>query len=217
MAGHSLGEFTALIAAGAIALEDGARLVATRGRLMAEAANKRPGTMVALVGLSEDALEDVCRESDVEPCNYNSPSQVVVGGPIESVETASALAKERGGRALPLSVSGAFHTSLMESAADEFANAADACPIANPSIPVIANSSAEPLTTVAAIRRELREQITRPVLWHQTMRKMMSAGVNTFIEAGPGRVLTGLVKRAGEGLTPLSLDSAASLESLRNV
>jgi [acyl-carrier-protein] S-malonyltransferase len=217
LAGHSLGEFTALVAAGALELEDAVPLVATRGRLMAEASRQRPGTMTAIMGLDDGAVDEVCRRSGVQPCNYNSPSQVVVGGTLPAVEEASRLATERGGRALPLNVSGAFHTSLMASAAEQFAVAVDACPISDPSIPVIANSTAEPLTIAAAVRQELRQQIIRPVLWRQSLSKMISAGVTTFIEAGPGRVLSGLVKRAGPGLTAVSLDSVDSLDALRHV
>ncbi|MEE8346601.1 MAG: ACP S-malonyltransferase [Dehalococcoidia bacterium] len=216
VAGHSLGEFTALVAAGALDLEDALSLVATRGRLMRDASRRQPGTMAALIGLTGEALGEICRDSGVEPCNYNSQSQVVVGGPVASVKEASRLAKERGGKALPLKVSGAFHTSLMEPAAREFAAAVDACPIRDPSIAIVANATAEPLITAAPIRRELRQQIIRPVLWHQSVLKMTTAGVTTFIEAGPGRVLSGLIKRAGPGLRALSLDSVDSLDTLRN-
>jgi len=216
VAGHSLGEFSALVAAGALDLEDALSLVATRGRLMRDASQRRPGTMAALIGLSDAALDEVCRDSGVEPCNYNSQSQVVIGGPVAAVEKASRLAKERGARALPLNVSGAFHTSLMEPAAQGFAAAVDVCPIRDPSIPIVANATAQPLTTAAAVRQELRQQIIRPVLWRQSVLKMTSAGVTTFVEAGPGRVLSGLVKRAGRGLTTLSLDSADSLDTLRH-
>ncbi|TET95170.1 MAG: ACP S-malonyltransferase [Dehalococcoidia bacterium] len=217
MAGHSLGEFTALVAAGALELEDAVSLVGTRGRLMAEASQRQPGTMTAIIGLNGEALDEVCRRTGVQPCNYNSPSQAVVGGPLPAVEEASRLAREQGGRALPLNVSGAFHTSLMAPAAEEFAAAVDAYSISDPSIPIIANSTAEPLTTAAAVRQELRQQIMRPVLWHQSMLRMISAGVTSFIETGPGRVLSGLVKRAGPGLTAVSLDSVDSLDALRHV
>lgn len=172
--------------------------------------------MAALIGLNGDALDEVCRGSGVEPCNYNSSSQVVVGGPLAAVEKASRLAKELGGRALPLNVSGAFHTSLMAPAAQQFAATVDACPIRDPSITIIANATAEPLTTAASIRQELRQQIIRPVLWHQSVMKMSSASVTTFVETGPGRVLSGFVKRAGPGLTALSLDSVDSLDTVRN-
>jgi [acyl-carrier-protein] S-malonyltransferase len=217
VAGHSLGEFTALVAAGALQLEDAVSLVATRGRLMAEASQRQPGTMTAIIGLNGEALDEVCRRSGVQPCNYNSPSQAVVGGPLPAVEEASRLAREQGGRALPLNVSGAFHTSLMAPAAEEFAAAVDACSISDPSIPIIANCTAEPLTAAAAVGQELRHQIMRPVLWHQSMLRMISAGVTSFIETGPGRVLSGLVKRAGPGLTAVGLDSVDSLDALRHV
>lgn len=217
MAGHSLGEFSALVAAGALDLEDAVSLVATRGRLMAEASRRQPGTMTAIIGLDYESVDEVCRRSGVQPCNYNSASQTVVGGSLAAVEEASRLAGERGGRALPLNVSGAFHTSLMAPAADEFAASVEACPIRHPSIPVVANSSAEPLISAAAVRQELRLQIIRPVLWHQSLLKMISAGVTNFIETGPGRVLSGLVKRAGSGFTAASLDTVDSLDALRRV
>jgi [acyl-carrier-protein] S-malonyltransferase len=217
LAGHSLGEFTALVTAGAIDLEDAVSLVATRGRLMREASRERPGTMAALVGLNGEALEEVCTGSGVEVCNYNSPSQVVVGGPKAAIEDAGRLAKERGGRALPLNVSGAFHTSLMATAEPAFAAAVEACPIRDPLVPVIGNTTAEPLATAGAIAEELRRQITRPVLWHQTVMHMTETGVKTFVEAGPGGVLSGLIKRAGPGLRALTLDGADSLETLRDV
>ena len=217
LAGHSLGEFTALVASGAIDLEDAVSLVATRGRLMGEASRQRPGTMAAIVGLNGEALAQVCAGSGVEVSNYNSPTQFVVGGARTAVEAASRLAKELGGRGLPLNVSGAFHTSLMAPAATEFATAVDACPVREPFIPIIGNTTAEPLADAGAIREELRRQITSPVLWHQTVTSMIEAGVTTFVEAGPGNALTGLVKRAGPGLTALTLDSVESLEPLRDV
>jgi [acyl-carrier-protein] S-malonyltransferase len=217
LAGHSLGEFSALVAAGALAFEDAVRLVATRGRLMREASEQRPGTMAAIVGLNGEALDEVCRGSGVEPCNYNSPSQIVVGGPVEAVEAAGRLAKERGGRALPMNVSGAFHTSLMAPAAERFAAAVETCAIADPAIAVVGNTTAQPLSAAAAVRDELRQQIIRPVLWHQSVMKMTAAGATTFLEAGPGRVLGGLIKRAGPELRALSLDSVPAMEELREL
>ena len=217
LAGHSLGEFTALVAIGAIDLEDAVRLVATRGRLMGEAAKRSPGTMAALVGLGGEALEEICRDSGVEVCNYNLPSQVVVGGTAEAVDAASKLAREKGGRGLPLNVSGAFHTSLMAPAAEEFATALESCPVRDPFIPIVANTTAEPLTTAAAVRQELRDQILRPVLWHQSVVKMAAGGVTTFVEAGPGKVLSAMIKRADPGLRALNLDGVESLQALRDV
>jgi [acyl-carrier-protein] S-malonyltransferase len=216
-AGHSLGEFSALVAAGALDLEDALSLVATRGRLMRDASEREPGTMIAVIGLNGEALEEVCRASGVETCNYNSPSQVVIGGAVAAVEEATRLIKERGGRGLPLNVSGAFHTSLMAPVEEEFARAVDACPVRDAAVPVVANTTAQPLTKAAAVREELRQQITRPVLWHQSVMTMIEAGVTTFVETGPGRVLSGLIKRAGAGLTALNLDSVDSLAALRDV
>ena len=217
LAGHSLGEFSALVAAGSLTFEDALALVATRGRLMGEASERRPGTMAAVVGLNGEALDEVCRGSGVEPCNYNSPSQVVVGGTLEAVEEAARLARERGGRALPMNVSGAFHTSLMAPAAARFAEAVEACAIAEPAIPVIGNTTGEPLTTASTVREELRQQIIRPVLWHQSMLRMTAAGATTFLEAGPGRALSGLIRRIEADLTSLSLDSVSALGELRGV
>jgi [acyl-carrier-protein] S-malonyltransferase len=217
LAGHSLGEFSALVAAGSLTFEDAITLVATRGRLMREASERRRGTMAAVVGLNGEALDEVCRGSGVEPCNYNSPSQVVIGGTLEAVEEAARLAKERGGRALPMKVSGAFHTSLMAPAAARFAEAVETTAIADPAIPVVGNTTAEPLTTADAVREELRQQIIRPVLWHQSVMRMTAAGTTKFIEAGPGRVLGGLIKRMEADLTALNLDCVPALAELRGV
>lgn len=217
LAGHSLGEYTALVAAGALDFEPALALVRRRAQLMQEAGEREPGVMAALVGLDEDKVEEVCRRAGAEPCNYNAPGQTVIGGRPDAVERAAALAKQFGGRALPLSVSGAFHTSLMRPAADEFAAAVDACPLRHPAIPVVANASAEPLTTAEAVREELKQQLLRPVLWRQSTARMVEAGVTTFVEVGPGRVLAAMLKRAGPALKAISLSDLASLDALRHV
>ena len=217
LAGHSLGEYTALVAAGALDFEAALSLVRRRADLMQEAAQRAPGVMAALVGLDEEKVEDVCRRSGAEPCNYNSPGQTVIGGTPRAVEQAAAMARELGGRALPLSVSGAFHTSLIRSAAEAFAAVVDACPLRDPAVPVVANATADVLTTAEAVRTELKQQMLRPVLWRQSMARMVQSGVTTFVEVGPGHVLTSLVKRAEPGLTAISVSDASSLDALRDV
>ncbi len=195
MAGHSLGEYTALVVAGSLTLKEAIRLVAERGKVMQEAGLARPGTMTAILALSDEAVETICRESGAEPCNYNAEGQVVVGGTPEAVATATALAKERGGKAAPLNVSGAFHTSLLNEAAEEFALVVDATTIAAPTIPVVGNVSGRPMTSAEDVRSDLRVQMIRPVLWRQSVAVMSGLGVETFVETGPGRVLTSLMKR----------------------
>lgn len=214
LAGHSLGEYTALVAAGALGVDDALRLVWERGRLMQEAGERQAGTMAAVLGLEEDAVREICRLSGAEVCNFNSPTQIVLGGPQEAIERAAALARKRGGRFLPLNVSGAFHTSLMSSAAREFARFVDSVPLSDPLIPVVANGTARPMTTAAEVREELKRQIVSPVLWHQSVLGMVEAGAATFVEIGPGRVLTSLLKRAVPQVRALSIDGMSALEGL---
>lgn len=217
LAGHSLGEYTALVAAGALTFDDALRLVSERGRLMQQASTATPGAMAALLGLSEDEADELCRLSGAEPCNYNSPFQIVVGGTPAAVSRASALARERGGRVLPLNVSGAFHTSLMQGAAAEFARAVQQVALADPVIPVVGNVTARPLTVAEEVRAELKQQLVSPVLWHQSVTAIVGAGVDTFVEVGPGRVLSSLMKRAAPGVTSISIDGAAALPRRSNV
>ncbi len=208
LAGHSLGEYTALVAAGSLSPEDAFLLVRERGRLMERAGAARPGTMVALVGLDGRAAAEICRESGAEACNYNAPTQIVLGGTEEALEKASALARHRGGRTLPLNVSGAFHTSLMSSAVADLAAVIDRVHIAAPQIPVISNVSARPLEDADSVRTDLKEQITRPVMWHQSIMTMISSGVSRFVEVGPGRVLTAQLQRSNPEVHTHSLDGA---------
>jgi [acyl-carrier-protein] S-malonyltransferase len=195
-AGHSLGEYSALVAAGALSLDDGLRLLDTRARLMAEAGRSHPGTLAAIVGMDEEAVRAICADADVDVCNYNLPNQTVVGGTRANVGRAIELAKERGAqRALELNVSGAFHSRLMRPAADGLAKAVEAADVHAPEVPVVANASAEAMTTATAIRAELCAQVATAVRWHDSVTLMAATGVSTFIEFGPGRVLTGMVKR----------------------
>jgi len=217
LAGHSLGEYTALVAAGSLTFEDALLLVNERGRVMDEAGLARPGAMAALLGLSEEQADEVRRLSGAELCNYNSPSQMVIGGTPSAVQRASSLARERGGRVLPLNVSGAFHTSLMKAAADEYARAVEAAAISDPVIPVVGNATGRPLTSAGEVTSELKEQMVSPVLWHQSVIAMVEAGLDTFVEVGPGRVLTSLMKRTAPAVTAFSIDGAASLPRPSNV
>jgi [acyl-carrier-protein] S-malonyltransferase len=205
-AGHSLGEYSALVAAGALSLEEGLRLLDKRAHLMAEAGRSNPGTLAAILGMEEDAVRAICADADVDVCNYNLPNQTVVGGIRANVERAIELAKERGAqRAIELNVSGAFHSRLMRPAAEGLAEAVTAAGIEAPLVPVVANASAKPLTEASAIRDELRMQVATAVRWHDSVTLMAAAGVSTFIEFGPGRVLTGMVKRLAPQATLINV------------
>ncbi|MFL5733568.1 MAG: ACP S-malonyltransferase [Chloroflexia bacterium] len=197
MAGHSLGEYTALVAAGALTFTDALKLVAERGRLMYEAASAGGGSgMAAVIGMEDGALEEVCREAGVDIANLNAPGQVVISGPLEALEAATALAKERGARrVIPLQVSAAFHSRWMRPMSEQFARSIAATPFTAPSTPVVANVSAHPVTSPSAIRDLLAAQTYSPVRWVESVQYMASEGVTTFIEVGPGKVLSGLVKR----------------------
>jgi [acyl-carrier-protein] S-malonyltransferase len=212
VAGHSLGEYTALTAAGALDFEAGLRLVETRGRLTQAAADTTPGAMAAILGLDEVAAEAVCRDAGAELCNINSPGQIVIGGAKGAIAKACALAVERGAkRAIPLDVGGAFHTSLMQPAVAAMVKAVAAAGIRPPRVPVVTNDTAHPTTDAAAIERELTYQLTHPVRWVQCVEYMAAQGVTTFVEIGPGRVLSGLIKRIASGAQTKSINGAGSL------
>jgi [acyl-carrier-protein] S-malonyltransferase len=211
-AGHSLGEYTALAAAGAMTFEEGLRLVETRGRVTQAAADSTPGSMAAILGLDEEATLAVCEEAGAELCNINSPAQLVIGGLKDAVARACELALAAGAkRAIPLEVSGAFHTSLMQPAVVEFRAALDATPVISPGIPVVANDSAQPMSEPDRIREELAFQLTHPVRWVQCVEYMAAQGVDTFIEFGAGKVLTGLVKRIASGANLRNINGAGSV------
>ena len=217
LAGHSLGEYAALVAAGSLLAGDAIVLVRERGRIMAEAGADQAGAMAAVLGLNEDVVERICAESGAEPANYNGPTQIVIGGTPAAVEKASQLARERGGKALPVNVSGAFHTSLMSAAAERFSAVVAEVPILEPGIPVISNVTAEPLLSAAEVRVDLAAQIARPVQWNKSMRYIVERGVGKFIEIGPGRVLSTMLKRLDLDLTCVSIDSAETLFNRANV
>jgi [acyl-carrier-protein] S-malonyltransferase len=210
-AGHSLGEYSALAAAGALSFDDGLRVVRRRGELMAatgeDGSDERPGTMAAIIGMGTEALEAVCqdvtREGDgdaaphvVQPANYNAPGQIVISGDAEAVEAASTLCEEHGARrAIPLPVSGAFHSPLMRGARDGLAEELADLDIQEPRCPVYLNVTAEAATEPAAIRAALLEQLLSPVRWAPSLKAMHGAGAGRFVEVGAGRVLSGLARR----------------------
>jgi [acyl-carrier-protein] S-malonyltransferase len=204
-AGHSLGEFSALVANGALDFPTALRLVRERGRLMKEAGDMAPGGMAAVLGLDDDALAEVCREASslgvIVIANANCPGQTVISGEIAALERAMELAKERGAkRAVRLGVSIAAHSVVMAQANAEFGKAISASPIAEPAYPILSNSTAAPVSTAAEIRSELLGHMEGPVLWTQTIQAMIAAGVATVVEIGPGAVLAGLIKRIDRNL-----------------
>lgn len=221
MAGHSLGEYSALVAAGALELGAAAALVNQRGRFMQEAVAEGVGAMAAILGLDDETVESVCRDARaegagvVEPANYNSPGQVVIAGHREAVGRAAELAKAAGAkRALLLNVSAPFHCSLMAPAQDRLAAELSELDIAAPAVPVICNVESVELTESEAIREALRAQVTSPVRWVENLRVLASGGVTTFVEVGPGKVLTGLTKRTLDGVNALSVQGPDDIDSL---
>lgn len=196
VAGHSLGEFSALVAAGAMAFEDGLKLVAARARAMQKACEAKPSTMAAVLALPDEKVEEICDsvEGTVVAANYNCPGQIVISGEIEAVEAACAKALEAGAkRALRLPVGGAFHSPLMEPARQELAAAIEATEFSTPRVPVYQNVDAKPHTDPAEIKTNLVAQLTAPVRWTRSVQNMIADGATEFIEVGPGKVLRGLV------------------------
>ena len=197
VAGHSLGEFSALVAAGALSFEDGLRLVAARAAAMQKCCENIPGTMAAVIKLDDETIERICADiPGVVPANYNSPGQVVISGEISAVEKACVQLKEAGAkRALVLPVSGAFHSPLMEPARIELAKAIEATPFKAPRCPVYQNVTAAPTLDPETIKANALKQLTSPVRWTGTVRNMIADGASRFVEIGPGTVLQGLVSR----------------------
>jgi [acyl-carrier-protein] S-malonyltransferase len=196
VAGHSLGEYAALVAAGAVPFSEGVRLVRERGRLMQEACDREPSTMAAVLGVEPNVLREICARFGAALCNFNAPGNITIGGTVAAVEAASAAATEAGAsRVVPLTVAGAFHTPLMQSAADGMRAVLAAVAFRDPGIPVVSNVTAQPITSAAALPEELAAQVVSPVMWVPSIQTMQAAGVSQVIEFGPGRVLTGLVRR----------------------
>lgn len=218
VAGHSLGEYSALVAANALRFEDGLRLVAERGRLMQEAAAAKPGAMAALLGLDEQEVHAICAETGTEVCNLNAPGQIVIGGDAEAVTAALTLALERGAqRGVRLNVSGAFHTSHMAPAAAAMERVVAKATIRDPHLPVIANTTGQPITTAAQVRTELAQQVRQPVQWIRSVETMLALGTERVIEFGPGRVLTGLVRRIDRRLAVRNVSDLASARAAAGV
>ncbi len=227
-AGHSVGEYAALVACGSLSLEDAARLVRERGRLMHHEGTVCPGSMAAIIALDETALQEVCAEAteqasahktgthpgegQVAIANYNAPGQIVISGEIQALNLAMELAKARGARkVMPLAVSGAFHSPVMKPAAEGLARAIAATPVNDAQIPLIGNIHATALTSAGDIREELAQQIASSVQWVRSVEYLVAQGITTFIEIGPGQALTGMVKRIAKGTTLLNVSSGADL------
>lgn len=204
-AGHSLGEFSALVAAKALSFEDGLKLVYARAMAMQKACDLEPSTMAAVIGLSDGDVEDVCDEVNKENlvvcANYNCPGQLVISGSIEGIDKACKILKERGAKhVLKLAVGGAFHSPLMESARKELQDAIEKTPIISPICPVYQNVNAHPQSEPASIKKNLIAQLTTPVRWTQTVKNMINDGADEFIELGPGDVLKKLIKRVNSDI-----------------
>jgi [acyl-carrier-protein] S-malonyltransferase len=212
-AGLSLGEFTALTAAGVMSFEDGLRVVRLRGRWMQEACDATQGGMAAIIGLDEAATRAVCQETGVELANLNCPGQIVISGRADRMAAACELAKARGARrALPLTVAGAYHSELMASAQPKLEAALRDIPLNLPAVPVISNVTARPHDAPADIHRRLVEQVTSPVRWEDSMRYLLTEGFTRFIELGPGTTLCGFLKRIDKTVQTWNVADVPSLE-----
>jgi [acyl-carrier-protein] S-malonyltransferase len=212
MAGHSLGEYTALVAAHVLDFKEAVRLTRERGRLMQEAGQMAPGGMAAIIGLDEVSVEELCQEAGAQIANLNSPGQIVISGTRETLVRAMDLAGAMGARrVMPLKVSGAFHSPLMQPAAEGIAQAISQLNFRDPSVPIVVNSTAQPVTTADAVKEELHEQLCHCVQWQKSVEFMVGAGVSTFIEIGPGQVLSGLIKRIDKEAQILNVEDASSI------
>ncbi|MBI4409182.1 MAG: ACP S-malonyltransferase [Gemmatimonadetes bacterium] len=219
-AGHSLGEFSAYVAAGAMRFGDALRTVRRRGELMLRSGRERPGSMAAILGLDDDAVERVCLEAttdggDCVAANYNAPGQIVISGDVPAVERALVLARAAGARrAIRLNVSGAFHSPLMAVAKAGLAAHLDSLPLEHPRFPVVSNVNAQAITEPGTARELLVQQLTAPVRWTACMRTMLDAGVRSFFEFGPGSVLSGLLRRLERAAETHTLGTAAEVREL---
>ncbi len=220
VAGHSLGEFSALVAAGAITFVEALRLVRARGQAMKAAGAQSPGGMAAVLGLEAEVVSRLCRETcasggSVQVANDNCPGQVVISGDEATLEQAIALLERAGARRIVrLAVSIAAHSALMRAAQEDFNRALDAAPVKDPEIPVVGNVAAAPLRTAAEIRADLSAQLTSPVRWTETIRRLLASGVRTFLELGSGSVLIGLLRRIEPTARGIALDTVESFEQL---
>ncbi|MFH1381267.1 MAG: ACP S-malonyltransferase [Chloroflexota bacterium] len=214
MAGHSLGEYTALVVANVLDSMHIIYIARERGRMMQNAGERTPGSMVAIIGLDEAVVAEICEVTDTQIANYNCPGQYVVSGAKDKVDQAAEMAKAKGGRALPLQVSGAFHSRLMQSAADGMSQLVGMLTLQDPAVPIIANTSAQPLTTGEQIKVELVRQLCNGVQWQRSIEYMINNGVTTFIEIGAGKVLTGLIKRIDKKIETLNIGDVEAIKKL---
>ena len=215
MAGHSLGEYTALAAANVIDFKDAIILSRERGRLMYEAGLQQPGAMAAVLGLNETVLLDVCKQTDTVIANFNCPGQLVISGPSENIARASEMAKAKGAaRVTQLQVSGAFHSPLMQPAVIGMKSALEKVIFRDPVVPIIGNVTAQPLTKGIQFHDELLTQLVSSVQWQKSVEYMIGHGVKKFIEIGPGKVLAGLIKRIDKEVEILNIGDIASVKSM---
>ena len=217
VAGHSLGEYTALAAADVIDFATAVYLARERGRLMHEAGLKTAGGMAAIIGLDETVLTEICQATNTWIANFNCPGQMVISGSKENIEKAMELAKTKGAaRATPLQVSGAFHSPLMQPAKEGLATIISRLTFKDPSVPVIANTTAHPLVRGEQIGPELTAQLLNSVQWQRSIEFMIENGVSTFIEIGPGKVLTGLIKRINRNANVMNIGDVEAIKNLAN-
>lgn len=217
MAGHSLGEYTALAASGALEINDAVWLVRERGRLMQEACDESAGAMAAVLGMEFTDLEQICHETNTQIANINAPGQIVVSGPQEGIAKAVQLATDQGARrVIPLRVSGAFHSHLMSPALSGMIQAIDSITLHNPRNPIIGNCSGKPLTAGWELKDELAQQLCGCVRWQESIEYMANSGVGTFVEFGPGSVLSGMVKRITSDARVTAVGDMDSIQALLN-
>ena len=217
VAGHSLGEYSALVAAGAIDLIDALKLVRTRGQAMLQAGIEQPGTMAAVIGLQADSVEKICDEASssgiVQCANFNSPGQIVISGSVEGVKTAMTLAKDSGAKLVKeLVVSGAFHSPLMASAKEKLQSKLNETNVNDISVPVYANVTAKPVTNSSEIKKLLFDQLSSPVRWEKSITNMIADGATELIEIGPGKVLQGLIKRINKEVKVSGIEKLEDLD-----
>ena len=215
VAGHSLGEYTALAAAGVLDVADAVQLAALRGRLMHLASVQAPGSMAAILSIDEATLKQVAADAGVYVANYNCPGQVVISGDRDKMNTASEALAAKGAKVIPLAVSGAFHTPLMAPAADGLAKVVERLSFKDAAIPIIANTTGEPMTSAGDIKAELLKQLTSSVYWQKSVEYMIHAGVNTFIEIGPGKVLSGLIRRINRDVKTVNVSDTQAIKNLQ--
>lgn len=217
VSGLSLGEYSALVAAEALTFEDAVYLIRKRGEFMEEAALKRPGKMLSLIGMDNDALKQLCMDTSCQIANLNCPGQVVISGSLEEIEKAKGLAESRGAKkAILLEVSGAFHSSYMKEASERLALELDKVKISEPKMTFVSNVTAKPVESAQDIKINLIKQVYSSVLWEDSMNHILSGGVMDFIEFGPGKVLKGLMRRINSNAQVINVEKKQDIESLAN-